>query len=302
MSIVKSFSVGDGDMFYIYHNSDNFTVIDCCNYSDGREIDLNLLAAHIDEIKQQSRDKSISRFISTHPDDDHIGGLKEFCKQIDILNFYCVENETTKTEETDDFNKYCELRDDTNKHFYLFKACKRKWMNLYDQERGCSGINCLWPITSNEEYKSALREAKEGKSPNNISPIFTYSLEDGAKIMWMGDLEKDFIEKIKDKVEWERIDVLFAPHHGRDSGKLPEDILKKLNPKIIVIGGAPSEDLNYYNGYNTITQNSAGDIIFECLERKVNVFVSKKDYSVNFLDNENLSNIYGIYIGTLNID
>ena len=33
MSVVKSFSVGDGDMFYIDHNSDNFTTIDCC-YSD----------------------------------------------------------------------------------------------------------------------------------------------------------------------------------------------------------------------------------------------------------------------------
>ena len=29
MSIVKSLSVGNGDMFYIQHNSDNFTVIDC---------------------------------------------------------------------------------------------------------------------------------------------------------------------------------------------------------------------------------------------------------------------------------
>jgi len=25
MSVIKSFSVGDGDMFYINHNSDNFT-------------------------------------------------------------------------------------------------------------------------------------------------------------------------------------------------------------------------------------------------------------------------------------
>ena len=29
MSIVKSFSVGNGDMFYIKHNTDNFTTIDC---------------------------------------------------------------------------------------------------------------------------------------------------------------------------------------------------------------------------------------------------------------------------------
>lgn len=301
MSIVKSFAVGDGDMFYIHHNTDNFTVIDCCNYRDGREIDLDLLAVHLDEIKQQSQDKGISRFISTHPDDDHIGGLTEFCKKIGISNFYCVANETTKTDETEDFNKYCELRDDPNKHFYLSRGCRRKWMNESDNERKGAGLHCLWPITSNEYYKTALKEAKEGKSPNNISPIFTYSLEDGAKIMWMGDLEKDFIEKIQNVVSWEKIDILFAPHHGRDSGKLPEDILKKLNPKIIVIGGAPSEDLNYYNRYNTITQNSAGDIVFECVEKKVHIFVSKENYSVNFLIDEQQLNRHGTYIGTLNI-
>jgi len=30
MSEIKSFSVGEGDMFYIRHNTDNFTTIDCC--------------------------------------------------------------------------------------------------------------------------------------------------------------------------------------------------------------------------------------------------------------------------------
>ena len=29
MSVIKSFSVGNGDMFYIKHESDNFTIIDC---------------------------------------------------------------------------------------------------------------------------------------------------------------------------------------------------------------------------------------------------------------------------------
>lgn len=29
MSVIKSFSVGNSDMFYIKHNSDNFTLIDC---------------------------------------------------------------------------------------------------------------------------------------------------------------------------------------------------------------------------------------------------------------------------------
>ena len=30
MSIVKSFAVGNGDMFYIKHATDNFTIIDSC--------------------------------------------------------------------------------------------------------------------------------------------------------------------------------------------------------------------------------------------------------------------------------
>ena len=30
MSLVKSLAVGNGDMFYINHGSDNFTMIDCC--------------------------------------------------------------------------------------------------------------------------------------------------------------------------------------------------------------------------------------------------------------------------------
>ena len=36
MSIIKSFSVGNGDLFYINHGSDNFTVIDC-NLQDDRK-------------------------------------------------------------------------------------------------------------------------------------------------------------------------------------------------------------------------------------------------------------------------
>ena len=68
MSIVKSFSVGDGDMFYIKHGSDSFTMIDCCLSEDDKD-------KIIGEIKSQASGKGIVRFISTHPDDDHIRGI-----------------------------------------------------------------------------------------------------------------------------------------------------------------------------------------------------------------------------------
>ncbi len=294
MSIVKSFSVGNGDMFYINHNTDNFTTIDCC-YEDEEE--KNKI---FNEIEQKSVGKGITRFISTHPDDDHIKGIKDFYKTVGICNFYCVENSATKADETDDFIKYCELRDG-DKHFYLYEGCSRRWMNKSDEERGSADINCLWPVTSNEDYKAALADAKDGKSPNNISPIITYSVKNGATFMWMGDMEHEFLEKVKSSINFTKSDILFAPHHGRESGRVSSDVLEKIDPKIIIIGEAPSADLNYYAGYNTITQNSAGDIIFDCVENKVHVYVSSDSYSVNFLDNENKPYTYGYYIGTLRV-
>ena len=119
-------------------------------------------------------------------------------------------------------------------------------------ERGSSGINILWPKTNNSYYKEALEKAKNGESPNNISPIIKYSLENGVNVLWFGDLEKDFMENIKNDLDLEEADIIFAPHHGRESGKVPSDILEILNPKVVVIGEAPSEHLNYYSKYNQL--------------------------------------------------
>ena len=294
MSIIKSLSVGNGDMFYIKHNSDNFSMIDCCMDEDDRE-------TIVEELRREANGKNIIRFISTHPDDDHIRGLQYLNKEWPILNFYCVKNEATKEDETDDFDEYCDLRD-SDKAFYLEKGCKRRWMNQSSEGRGSAGINMLWPVTSNEHYKDALQEAEQGKSPNNISPIIKYSRTNGANVLWMGDLETDFMEKIKNDVSLEEVDILFAPHHGRDSGKVPKSWLDTLNPKIIVIGEAPSQHLNYYQGFDTIKQNSAGDLVFDCVKNAVHIYVENDSYQEDFLDNEYKSDKDDLYyLGTLNL-
>ena len=301
--IIKSFAVTDengepGDMFYIKHASSNFTIIDCCMTEENQD-------EISKEIVEQKKGKDITRFISTHPDEDHICGLEYLDDKINILNFYCVENEATKPDPSKSFVHYCKLRDDQEKHYYVYKGCKRKWMNDNDKNDGknygSSGINFLWPDTSDENFKKAQGLAKEGTAYNNLSPIFTYQLKGNITVMWMGDIEQNFLEKIKDQVEWPKVDILFAPHHGRESGKVSNDILKKLDPHIIIIGEAPSEHLNYYQGYNTITQNSAGDIVFECVDNKVHVYVSKSGYryDTSFLQEEDIQDSdYGTYLGS----
>ncbi len=292
-NLVKSFSVGNGDMFYIKHRNDNFTLIDCCLSEENQE-------KIIEEIKEESKSKGVTRFISTHPDEDHILGLKKLNEELSLLNFYVVQNEATKNDNTESFEEYCSLRDNSEKNFYIYKGVSRRWMNESSDERKSAGLICHWPITSNEDFIAELEKVKKGESPNNISPIIRYSGH--ANFMWMGDLEETFHNKVKDEIDYYEIDVLFAPHHGRESGKVPSDVLEKLKPKIIVIGEAPSENLNYYSSYNTITQNSAKDITFDIESDYIHIYVQSDTYSVDFLENKRKSSSgEKNYIGSLKI-
>lgn len=86
------------------------------------------------------------------------------------------------------------------------------------------------------------------------------------------------------------------------SGKLPDDVLKELNPKIIIIGEAPSENIDYYQGYNTLTQNSTGNITLECIGDMIHVFIEADSYAydTSFLEDKNIADSdHGFYIGTI---
>ena len=260
MIAIKSFSVGNGDMFYIAQDR-SVTTIDCCLNDSRKQRQI------ISEIKAQSASVPDTHFISTHPDEDHIHGLPDFDKLVGIRNFYCTENKAQKVEKTDSFRKYCELRDSRNAH-YVYKG--------YSIPN--TGISFLWPNIRNWKYQEELRKATKGEDPNNLSPIFTFTVPHVISAMWMGDIEHDFLEEVKNDVAWRHVDILFAPHHGRRSGMVPADILRKIAPKVIVIGEANSEYLHYYPDYHTITQNSAGDIIFKCEYGYIHVYVSNPSY------------------------
>lgn len=297
MSIVKFFNVSNGDMSYIEHNSDNFSIIDCNLPEDG-----SCRTTILNEIQDIRSKKSIFRFISTHPDEDHFHGLEDISN---IENFYCVKNSVTKQDITPSFKAYSNLRDDENRAFYIEKGCSRKWMNQGSDERGSSGINILWPDTSNEDFQSALDQADA--SPNNISPIIKYSIEDNATFLWMGDLETDFMKKIEDNADWPQIDVLLAPHHGRKSGHVPGAILRKLNPKLIILGHAESKDMNYYCGWNTILKKQSGNITIECSDHFMNIWVDDPGYKsgITILKNnpqksDLSSSLY--YIGSISVN
>ncbi|WP_315803032.1 hypothetical protein [Bradyrhizobium sp. SZCCHNS3002] len=294
MTIIKSFAVGNGDTFYIKHASDNFTIIDC---------DLNEENAEriIDELKRESAEKNIARFISTHPDDDHFGGIERLDAEMPIRNFYVVRNKATKEDVTASFQHYCKLRDDGDKAFYISKGCTRRWMNRSDGERGSSGINILWPDTANRYFKDALAEAEAGIAYNNMSAVVRYAAVGGASFLWLGDLETEFMDHIAENIDLKKTTVVFAAHHGRKSGKIPDAWLEKLDPQIIVIGEAPSRHLHYYTGYKIITQNRAGDITFDLDGGKVHIYASNLNYSHKSLKDEQQNKLPG-YAGSITVE
>lgn len=293
MSIIKSFSVDNGDFFYIKHVSNNFTIIDC-NLSDENTKKI------FDDLKHQRRDGDIFRFISTHPDEDHIKGIKALDKEFLIDEFYRVDNKAIKLgTSSESFNYYCELRDGPKG-----RPIDHTVNGIKDNYGNSSGLNFWWPKINNSEFKNELQKANLGEAFNNISPILVYSLQAGVDVIWLGDMETKFLEKIQGEIDWDKlgkkIDIVIAPHHGRSSGAIPNTILEKIKPKLIVVGEAPSDCINYYHKYNTITQNRSGDIIFDCQEGRVDIFVSKDTYMATFtLDHYYcVDNSLGYYIGS----
>ena len=277
MSIVKSFSFPKGeirgDMFYIKHNSENFTIIDCY-LKDGDDDNCRK-----DEILQEiaaERGERITRFISTHPDNDHILGLEALDDKLSLTNFYAVDNDIPSEDDNESLERYLKLKSEYN--YAIKKEIQRAWLNKGTDERRGSGLNFHWPVLSNEKFKKALENVADGGSPNNISCILTYSIENGARYMWMGDLETDMQQEYYDNCASSvpSVDILFQPHHGRKSGSVPDELMEALSPKLIIIGNAPSEHIDYGDSRQTITQNTAGDVIFVNGYKKVDIYTQNE--------------------------
>lgn len=183
MSIIKSLSVGNGDLFYIKHDSDNFTVIDC-NLPEDRADAISV------ELEDAAKYKEVRRFISTHPDEDHFHGIELIDDLGLCLNFYCVKNSVSKDTDTDSFKRYRKLRDHESRAFYISQGCSRYWMNQSNEERESASIEILWPDTDNLSFRKQLREANEGGNSNNISPVIEYQFQGGATVVWMEILRR----------------------------------------------------------------------------------------------------------------
>lgn len=271
-------NVLNGDCTIIQHETGRISVIDICNGNAQNTNNLSMEANFhnqdnptnpISYLKEKVKSDEIFRFILTHPDMDHMDGIKKLFYNFTIYNFWDTNHE--KDLSGADFQRYS--KDD----WECYKQIRRKQEKPkvlqvyqgYQQDFYRLGYDNFEIISPS---KKLVNELKEQNNPdwNEISYVLLHSVFN-RKILYCGDSgnkawknimgDKHLLNKIKD------IDILLAPHHGRKTGG--DDLnkyLNQLNPKLAIFGNTDnSEHKNYSAFYNReipiLTNNEAGDII-----------------------------------------
>jgi Predicted hydrolase (metallo-beta-lactamase superfamily) len=287
MPVVHYLNVNNGDCSIIQHESGNVTVIDVCNARKSEPISETARAIY-DALQKSSGNfnqkaypenpieylkkfgiRSLFRFVLTHPDMDHMDGIKDLFEEFKPMNFYDIDNQKEMDFEgspyrKDDWEFYTNLRDTDPK-----TDPKRQTLFSGDdnQQRtkdanGNRPGDSLYILSPTPELVESANQANEF---NDCSYVILYNWY-GKKVLFCGDAENETFKHIlsthKEKVS--NIDLLIAPHHGR-KGDLDFSFLDVLNPKMTFFGNASSEHLAYdawnYRNLKHITNNQAGCMV-----------------------------------------
>lgn len=278
MGIVHFMNVNEGDCILIKHPSGHNTVIDISNGTKVDEIFESASGNHNQknypvnpiEYLEEKGVSSIFRFILTHPDMDHMDGIKALFDNYEVINFWDTENTKEMADDTEwgryskeDWDFYQKIRkyEESPKVLHLLSGSRGQYYNK--SEDGSSGADGLYILAPTDEL---VEEANRTKEYNDCSYVILYRTGDGKKIIFAGDsAEKtwDYILKNHEE-DVSDIDVLVAPHHGRKTGG-NDDYLDVLKPKLTLFGNAKSKHLDYAawnnRGLDHITNNQANCVI-----------------------------------------
>jgi competence protein ComEC len=311
MSTVHFLNVGKGDCTLIQHNSGRNTVIDICkgNYEPAKPKTIDeVVAAVLDEADARLKGnfgmskkptnpisyfqsigvESIFRFILTHPDMDHLDGFDVFMDNFALGNFWDAGIKREKPDFSDDgaykeedWDRYVQVRDGNEEGVKIISNLAGTRFPYANQKKekakGGDGLYILAPD------KALLHAANKVGEINDASYVLLYRSA-GGRILIPGDAHDEtwdyVIEHYKNDVE--NCSVLFAPHHGRKSGRSFE-FLDVVKPKITFFGCATSGHLAYdawsSRELPVITNNQAGNIVFDCANDQIDIYVQNPAFA-----------------------
>jgi competence protein ComEC len=231
---------------------------------------------------------SIFRFIITHPDMDHLDGIKVFFENFAPANVWDTDNKKEMNSfdgspySEEDWKFYKSIRDGNNKNqtrLNLFSGSKGKYFNENEDGSCCgNGLFILAPT------KEILSSAIQNDDYNDCSYVILYRPPSGAKIIIAGDShDKTWEHILKNwKSDVENCDLLLAPHHGRGSNRSYE-FLDVLKPKMTFFGNARSEHLDYSawtnRGLEKFTNNQGNCLIAKFLDNGTEIRCTYKTFA-----------------------
>lgn len=309
MARLHFLNVGEGDCSIIQHNDGIVTMIDiCCANLATNTIEKSFSTESFKGVKGNFNQKasptnpidylktlgvtSIFRYIQTHPDMDHMDGLLQLKNNYAIMNFWDTKNSKEQSFDESGYNGIYKKEDwdcyqilrksksnpkalfytdgDSNKYFAFNENCKKT--DDY--------LQILSPTPA------LLDAANKSGDWNDCSYVILYCIN-GYKVLFCGDSKMRTINHLllNHSNEISNLDVLIAPHHGRD-GNMDFSFLDVMNPKVTLFGNAQSKDLAY-NAWNKrklfhITNNQAGNIMLDFLSSGIQINVSNKTFADNF--------------------
>lgn len=255
-------NVGKGDCSIIDFTSGRLTIIDI---DDSRSISAAQkaymeviekkakLTNPIDYITSNFKDKDIFRFILTHPDMDHMSGIKELYSKKPFLNFWDTENNKyidpnswkDSPYDKEDWNFYQRIRRSTGNPTVL---------NLYRKQTGNywtdDGIETLSPTPE------LVKEANESNDEDydHLSYVLRVHYA-GKKVLLGGDATEEAWDDIIAHYGQGHLksDVLLAPNHGSPN-HISKEILDEIKPDLTVVSVAEGVDYAYdlYSHYGTV--------------------------------------------------
>jgi len=310
MAIIHYLNVKQGDCTVIQHDSGRVTVIDVCNAKPGEPLTEALLAGlakterGINGNFQQKkypvnpitylRDhgiNSIFRYIQTHPDMDHMDGIKALFETFHPLNFWDTNNNKEVPEESwegspynkEDWTFYKHLRD-TNpqsdpRRLALLSGENGQFWNI--GEDGTPGGDGLYILAPTRQLVDAANE--KGDDYNRCSYVLLLRTGNH-RMVFGGDSHDETWEHILQNYEEDvtDIDLLIAPHHGRKSGRSYE-FLDVLRPTLTFFGNARAEHLAYdawrRRGLKFITNNQANCMVVDTSTAPMTLYVTHEHFA-----------------------
>jgi competence protein ComEC len=215
---------------------------------------------------------TIFRFILSHPDMDHMDGIKALFESFEVLNFWDTDNCAEKDFSSgagrfneDDWRLYEALRAGripSTRRLALTSGDRGGfWNRLPDGQQGGDGLHVLAPTPS------LVSQANQCGDFNDASYVVLYR-PGNFRVLFCGDSHDKTWEHLLN-VHWDSIrdvDVLIAPHHGRHSDR-DYAFLRAVRPRLTLFGNAGSEHLAYEpwsaRDLDVVTNNQAGNIILD---------------------------------------